>query len=136
MRVRPLSRKTFFPAISIFLFAGIKNNRVDKVKASRSCGIEKSNIVWYTKLRKNNKNGSLRCLHYWKEIVFYCYFRVTIKLESNNFYLVSEWLGCPHFEDSPCINKNSSSIKIKIDSCPKCGGKLSIYRLSKIDTKR
>ena len=70
------------------------------------------------------------------EIGFDGYFRVTIKLESNNFYLVSEWLGCPYFEDSPCINKNGSSIKIKIDSCPKCGGKLSIYRLSKIDTKR
>ena len=59
MRVRPLSRQTFFPTIPIFLFAGIKNNRVDKVKASRSCGIEKSNIVWYTKLRKNNKNAEV-----------------------------------------------------------------------------
>ena len=70
------------------------------------------------------------------ELNFDGYFRLAIKLESDNFYLISEWLGCPHFEDSPCVNKNGSSIKFKIDSCPKCGGKLSIYRLSKIDTKR
>ena len=70
------------------------------------------------------------------ELEFDGYFRLAIKLESDNFYLISEWLGCPQFKDSPCSNKNGSSIKIKIDSCPKCGGKLSIYRLSRIDTKR
>ena len=70
------------------------------------------------------------------ELGFDGYFRIAIKLESDSFYLISEWLGCPNFKDSPCVNKNGSNIKIKINCCPKCGGKLSIYRLSRLNVQR